>query len=287
MELHYNAPMYNRRSRGDLFISSKLCMQMMILAAMVIIACNAQAGAAAAAAAPVLAPAPAPAPGFENVTQLLVYGGDYSTFISLMIETKVDVIFQRMANDTETGVTIFAPSNEAFKTKLAISLLKNISDSQKVSLVEYHALNNYQSLEDLQNSHQNQTVTLASYNNGGGRYLVNITFEQGIVQVLSDWTLANMTGMVYSSKPLSIFALNQVLFPDDIFGLPSPSPAPAPSSGAPTPTPSSSLSSSSSSSSSGPSGSKDSSFAPPSFSPSLSSLIISFLSLTLLMSLYL
>eukprot|EP00250_Pteridium_aquilinum_P008514 c18007_g1_i1 orf=1-348(-) len=112
MELQYNAAMCNRRSRGNLFVSSKLLMQLLLVLAMVSVACKAQ--AQAPAAAPVVSPAPAPAPGFVNVTQLLVYGGDYSTFINLMIETKVDVIFQTMANNTQTGITIFAPTNEAF-----------------------------------------------------------------------------------------------------------------------------------------------------------------------------
>lgn len=279
MEIHqHTAVMPTRRFSKDL---AKLPLQMMVLA-MVIVACDAQAPGAAAPTS--LSPAPAPAPVFENVTQLLVYGGDYSTFISMMIETKVDVIFQRMANETDTGVTIFAPTNEAFKTKLATTLLKQLTAAQKVSLVEYHALNDYKSLEDLQNSNQNQTATLASYNNGGGRYLINITFgELGVVQILSDWTLANMTTMVYSSSPVSIFAINQVLFPEDIFGFPAPAPAPTPSSGAPTPTPSSS-SVSSSSSTSGPANSDDSSFAPPSFTPSVASLFMSFFFFGLLMT---
>ncbi|MCO5587688.1 hypothetical protein L7F22_041639 [Adiantum nelumboides] len=231
-----------------------------------------------------LAPAPAPAPMFVNVTQLLVYGGDYSTFIALMLETKVDVIFQSMANNSQTGITIFAPTNQAFQSKLATSLLTNLTASQKVSLVEYHALNDFHSLQDLQNSNQNQTATLASYNNGGGRYMLNISFGQlGVVQVRSDWTLANVTSMVYSQSPVSIFAVNQVLLPEDIFGLPSPAPAPAPSSGAPAPTPTSTPSSSSSSS--GPSTSNDNnSFAPSSLVSPFFAFLMCILSLTFLTS---
>ncbi|KAH7293474.1 hypothetical protein KP509_28G027400 [Ceratopteris richardii] len=240
--------------------------------------------AQAPAPSPAPTPAPAPAPSFVNITQLLVYGGDYGTFVSLLIETKVDVIFQGMANNTDTGITIFAPTNEAFKTKLATTLLANLTASQKISLVEYHALNNYKSLQELQNSNQNQTATVASYNNGGGRYLLNITFGQlGIVQIISDWTVANMTSMVYSQAPVSIMAVNQVLLPEDIFGYPAPAPAPAPSSGAPVPTPSGS---SPPSSASGPSGSgANGSFAAALFVPSLTSIFISLVSLAFMISL--
>lgn len=267
------------RSGGFLFASSKL---IVFAITVVIMACSKQVQSQQPTPAPVLeSPAPAPAPMFVNVTQLLVYGGDYSTFISLIIETKVDVIFQSMANNTKTGITIFAPTNEAFQTKLATSLLKNLTASQKVSLVEYHALNNFHSLGDLQNSNQNQTATLASYNNGGGRYLLNITFgHNGIVEVESDWTVANVTSMVYSQSPVSIFAVNQVLLPEDIFGLPpSPAPAPAPSSGAPTPSTSSSASASASSPAAGTS--NDSSSSTPFSSTTL---LISLFSFTFFLS---
>ncbi|KAI5070542.1 hypothetical protein GOP47_0014885 [Adiantum capillus-veneris] len=211
--------------------------------------------------------------------------GDYSTFVSLMIETKVDEVFQRNANQTEIGITIFAPSNGAFTTKLASSLLSNLTDSQKVSLVEYHALTSWVSLGSLQLADDNQTATLATYNNGGGQYQLNLTNIFGMVQVVSAWTVANLTSTLYSQRPVSIFGINQVLLPEDLFGLPSPAPAPSPSSGAPTPTP---LVPSSSSSTLGPSGSDGSAnFSPTPIAPSLTPLFVCFLVLVLLPNMHL
>lgn len=238
----------------------------------VIIACKAQ--VQAPTATPATAPAPAPTPPWVNVTQVLAQAGDYSTFVNLMIETKVDEVFQRNANQTDTGITIFAPTNEAFTTKLATRLLKNLTEQQKVSLVEYHALNSWVSLGSLQLADENQTTTVATYNNGGGKYQLNLTDELGMVQILSGWQIANLTSTLYSQKPVSIFAINEVLLPDDIFGLPSPAPAPSPSSGAPTLAP---LSSSSISSTSGPSSSNESSFSPTCFTPSHTSFIVGIL----------
>eukprot|EP00250_Pteridium_aquilinum_P008528 c18017_g1_i1 orf=311-1162(-) len=283
MEL-VNITAKHRRVRGDhMTACMKLCMQVIALA-MVATACNAQAQAPTASP-PAIAPAPPPAPMFVNVTQVLAQAGDYSTFVNLMIETKVDQIFQRNANQTQTGITIFAPTNEAFTTKPASTLLKNLTEQQKTSLVEYHALNSWISLGSLQQAQadQNVTSTLATYNNGGGVYQLNLTNDLGVVQILSGWTTANLTSTLYSQQPVSIFAIDEVLLPDDIFGLPSLAPAPSPSSGAPTPSPSSP----SSSSASGPSGSKDTSFSPPPFKPSLSFFLTSFLFFKFLTNLHL
>ncbi|MCO5605651.1 hypothetical protein L7F22_059834 [Adiantum nelumboides] len=241
---------------------------------------QAQAPPPVAAPPPMTAPAPAPMPPYVNVTQVLAQAGDYSTFVSFMVETKVDEVFQRNANDTAIGITIFAPSNSAFTTRLASSLLRNLTDTEKVSLVEYDALTSWVSLGALQLAHDNLTATLATYNNGGGQYQLNLTNVFGTVQVVSTWTVANLTSTLYSQRPVSVFGINQVLFPEDIFGLPSPAPAPSPSSGAPMPTPE--ASSTSSSPTLGPSSSNDSSNSgPTSMTSPLTSLFVCLLVLML------
>eukprot|EP00250_Pteridium_aquilinum_P014920 c22283_g2_i1 orf=545-1375(+) len=274
MELN-NALRYGKL-RGD-FISFKLYMQVMMLA-IVAIANTAQVKARGPALA--LAPAPAPTPAFENVTQSLIYGGEYSTFMDLLVETKEDVIFQSMANNTEgPGITIFAPTDKAFSSKLVSSLLKNLTASQKVSLVEYHALGVYQAFKNLQNSNHNQTNTLAS--NGGGRYQVNITFTGGgRLEISSGWTTALLSTTIYSQSPVSIFGIDQVLLADEIFGLPPPPPPPSPPiAHTPTPSPPSS-----SSSTSRPTITKDSSFSSPLFAPCISSILLSLLLFKLITS---
>ncbi|MCO5591862.1 hypothetical protein L7F22_045855 [Adiantum nelumboides] len=239
-----------RRLHKQQFISFKL-LQVLLLLMTIVALYNSPAQAAKPLAAHVLAttpaaPAPAPvpaAPRFENVTQSLVFGGDYSTFIELLVETKMDVPFQSIANNTEgPGITIFAPTDKAFKTKLVSSFLKNLTALQKVRLVEYHALNVYQAFKNLQNSNNNVTSTYATFNGGGsGRYQVTLTFTGGgRLEIASGWTTAKISTTVYSEKPVSIFAIDQVLLPDEILGLPPPPPpaAPSPPSLAPSPTPS-------------------------------------------------
>ncbi|MCO5562306.1 hypothetical protein L7F22_015932 [Adiantum nelumboides] len=240
---------HSRRLHKQQFISFKL-LQVLLLLMTIVALYNSPAQAAKPLAAHVLAttpaaPAPAPAPAappFENVTQSLVFGGDYSTFIELLVETKMDVTFQTIANNTEgPGITIFAPTDKAFTTKLVSSILKNLTALQKVRLVEYHALNVYQAFKNLQNSNNNVTSTYATFNGGGsGRYQVTLTFTGGgRLEIASGWTTAKISTTVYSEKPVSIFAIDQVLLPDEIFGLPPPPPpaAPPPPSLAPSPTP--------------------------------------------------
>ncbi|KAH7293468.1 hypothetical protein KP509_28G026900 [Ceratopteris richardii] len=182
------------------------------------------------------APAPASEPLFENFTQSLVYGGEYSTFIQLLVDTKLDVTLQTIANDTEgPGLTIFAPTDAAFELKPASSLLQNITESQKTTLIEYHALSKYQAFKDLQNSKNNVTSTYATDQNGGG-YKLNLTFTgHGRLEIKSDWTTALISTTVYTGNSVSVFAIDQVLLPREIFGLPAPPPSPkAPASPPPT-----------------------------------------------------
>ncbi|KAH7277191.1 hypothetical protein KP509_39G038300 [Ceratopteris richardii] len=219
---------------------------------------------------PQLPPAPAPTPPYVNVTQVLAQAGDYSVFVGMMMETKSDEVFQRNANATQTGIAIFAPTDEAFQDKSTSRLLRGLTVQQKTSLVEYHALNSWVSLGDLQLANQNQTTTVATYNNGGGRYQLNLTANHGNVQIISGWTTANLTSTLYSQKPVSIFGINEVLLPDDIFGLPSPAPAPSPLSGAPVPSPSVALPPSAS----GPTSIGNTNSSPFSAIPSLSPLMI-------------
>ncbi|KAH7427253.1 hypothetical protein KP509_10G036000 [Ceratopteris richardii] len=236
--------------------------------------------APAPAPSPSLSPAPAPAPAFANITQVLINAGDYATLVGYLTSTGVGEKFQAQANRTDVGITIFAPKNKAFTTNPAASLLKGISFRNLEALLEYHALNNWESLADLQQMTDNVTSTFATYNSGG-RYQLNITNVQGQVQVDTEWNRATIASTLYNAQPVSIFALDEVLLPTDIFGLPAPAPAPAPSSGAPTPGPSSSSSPSSSSAggaASGPSGGN--SFATHSSSPAT---VFSLLLLALLM----
>eukprot|EP00250_Pteridium_aquilinum_P024798 c2961_g1_i1 orf=235-1050(+) len=197
---------------------------------------------------PTPTPAPAPAPAFCNITQVIESAGQFLNFLQLMSETKVGERFQIQANKTDVGITIFAPIDKAFARAPASSLLKNITQQQKVSLCEYHALPRWYPLASLQQTENNITGTYATYNGGGGKYTFNVTDQNGNVELETGWSSADIVSTLYNAAPCSIFAIDEVLLPEDIFGLPSPAPAPAPSTGSPLISPSSPSSSLASSS---------------------------------------
>ncbi|MCO5611337.1 hypothetical protein L7F22_065590 [Adiantum nelumboides] len=186
-------------------------------------------------------PSPAPAPTTPtscNITQVIDSAGQFSSFLQLMSQTGVGDKFQAQANQTHIGITIFAPIDKAFTRAPASALLKNITQQQKVSLCEYHALPKWYPLASLQHTNDNVTSTYATYNGGGGRYSFNVTDENGNVEIKTEWVSASIVSTLYNAAPCSIFAIDEVLLPEDIFGLPAPAPAPAPSAGAPVVSPS-------------------------------------------------
>ncbi|KAI5072899.1 hypothetical protein GOP47_0013005 [Adiantum capillus-veneris] len=184
-------------------------------------------------------PAPVPTPALCNITQVIQSAGQFSSFLQLMSQTAVGEKFQAKANQTHIGITIFAPIDKAFARAPTSTLLKNITQQQKVSLCEYHALPKWYPLASLQQTDNNVTSTYATYNNAeGGKYSFNVTDEDGNVEIKTGWASASIVSTLYNAAPCSIFAIDEVLLPEDIFGLPSLAPAPAPSTGAPLVSPS-------------------------------------------------
>lgn len=171
-------------------------------------------------------PAPAPAPALANLTQLLSVAGPFSTLLSLLEASELITTLQSQANDTEQGLTIFAPSDPAFSS-LSKKTMANLTAEQKKSLLLAHCIPKFYTLADFQN-YSNPANTMATGNNGG-KYNLNITSKNGAVSVSSGYVNTPIASAVYSARPLALYTVGKVLLPEDIFGLPSPSPAPAPS----------------------------------------------------------
>ncbi|KAI5083613.1 hypothetical protein GOP47_0003356 [Adiantum capillus-veneris] len=177
-------------------------------------------------------PAPAPAPAFCNITQVIQSAGQFTNFLQLLSDTQAGERFQNQANQSNVGITVFAPTDEAFAAQPAATLLKNITEQQKVSLCHFHALTKWYSLSSLQQVNNMMLSTFATYNANinGGKYTVNVSDFNGTVTVRTEWTTAAISSTLYNAEPCSVFAINEVLLPIDIFGMPSPAaPTPAPS----------------------------------------------------------
>ncbi|CAA7407918.1 unnamed protein product [Spirodela intermedia] len=185
----------------------------------------------AATPSPSPSPAPAPSPGYVNLTHLLALAGPFTTFLRYLEQTDVIDTFQNQANNTEQGITIFVPTNEAFSS-LKQPSLSNLTQSQLRSLLLFHALPQYYSLEQFKNlSQEGPTSTFA-----GGQYTLNFTYSSGLVRVFSSWANPSISSSIFSTAPVALYQVKRVLLPEAIFGAAppaAPAPAPSPESGNP------------------------------------------------------
>ncbi|KAK3184470.1 hypothetical protein Dsin_031756 [Dipteronia sinensis] len=171
-------------------------------------------------------PAPAPAPVYVNLTDLLTVAGPFHTFLSYLQSTKVLDTFQSQANNTDEGITIFVPKDDAFKS-LKKPSLSNLTQDQLKQLILYHALPHYYSLSDFKNLSQVSPVNTFA----GGDYTLNFTDDSGTIHLNSGWTSTKVTSSVHSTDPVALYQVDKVLLPEAIFGTdipPMPAPAPAP-----------------------------------------------------------
>ncbi|CAK9133393.1 unnamed protein product [Ilex paraguariensis] len=171
-------------------------------------------------------PAPAPAPDFVNLTELLTVAGPFETFLKYLESTKVIETFQNQANNTEEGITIFVPKDDAFSS-LKNPTLSNLTADQLKSLCLFHALPQYYTLADFTNLSQRSPVTTLA----GGQYTLNFTDVFGTVRVGTGWTNTKVSSSVHSTDPVAVYQVDKVLLPVAIFGTdipPTPAPTPSP-----------------------------------------------------------
>ncbi|XP_068668385.1 fasciclin-like arabinogalactan protein 7 isoform X2 [Aristolochia californica] len=169
-------------------------------------------------------PAPAPAPDYVNLTDLLTVAGPFHTFLNYLEQTQVIRTFQNQANNTDEGITIFVPKDQAFSS-LKKPTLSNLTMDELKSLLLFHSLPHYYSLAEFNNLSKVGPVSTMA----GGQYTMNFTDIMGTVHVSSGWANSKISSSVHSTDPVALYQVDKVLLPEAIFGLPPPpSPAPAP-----------------------------------------------------------
>ncbi|KAF8108565.1 hypothetical protein N665_0108s0098 [Sinapis alba] len=184
--------------------------------------------------APIIAPgiltAPAPsAEGLSNITGLLEKAG-CKTFANLLVTSGVLKTYE---STVEKGLTVFAPSDEAFKAEGVPDLTK-LTQAEVVSLLEYHALAEYKPKGSLK-TNKDAISTLAT--NGAGKYDLTTSTSGDEVILHTGVGPSRLADTVVDETPVVIFTVDKVLLPTELFGKsPSPAPAPEPVS-APTPSP--------------------------------------------------
>ncbi|XAR55299.1 hypothetical protein NMG60_11035335 [Bertholletia excelsa] len=173
-----------------------------------------------------LTPAPAPAPEHVNLTEMLSLDGPFHTFLNYIQSTKVIDTFQNQANNTQEGITIFVPKDQAFSS-LKKRSLSNLTQDQLKQLCLFHALPHYYSLADFRNLSEVGPVSTFA----GNQYTLNFTYKSGTVLLSSGWTNTKVISSVHSTAPVAVYEVDDVLLPEAIFGTdipPAAAPAPAP-----------------------------------------------------------
>ncbi|KAI3731916.1 hypothetical protein L1987_63108 [Smallanthus sonchifolius] len=170
---------------------------------------------------PIIAPGilTAPAPSADvNITGLLEKAG-CKTFVKLITDTGVLKVFQSAA---AKGLTVFAPSDEAFKAA-GVPDLSKLSNAELVALLQYHALASYTPKGSLKTT-KDPLSTIAT--NGAGKYELAVETAGDSVTLDSGVATSRLASTVLDSTPLCIFTVDNLLLPTELFGK-SPSPAPS------------------------------------------------------------
>ncbi|KAJ4884931.1 Fasciclin-like arabinogalactan protein 10 [Raphanus sativus] len=179
--------------------------------------------------APIIAPGilTAPAPS-NNMTGLLEKAG-CKTFASMLVSSGVLKTYESTVQ--KGGLTVFAPSDEGFKSEGAAPDLTKLTQAEVVSLLEYHALAEYKPKGSLK---INKDVISTLATNGAGKYDLTTSTSGDEVTLHTGVGPSRVADTVVDETPLVIFKVDKVLLPVELFGK-SPSPAPEPVS-APSPT---------------------------------------------------
>ncbi|XP_057980285.1 fasciclin-like arabinogalactan protein 8 [Malania oleifera] len=168
---------------------------------------------------PEILSAPAPSGSNVNLTALLVKAG-CKTFASLITSTGVIKTYE---SAVDNGLTIFAPTDEAFKA-VGTPDISKLTNADTISLLLYHAIGSYYPTGALK-SQKDPLTTLAS--KSAGKFDLTVSTAGDEVKLKTGVDSSRIAQTLLDSTPLCIFTVDHLLLPTELFGK-SPSPAPAP-----------------------------------------------------------
>ncbi|EOA14580.1 hypothetical protein CARUB_v10027821mg [Capsella rubella] len=161
------------------------------------------------------APAPGPARPI-NITAILEKGGQFVTFIRLLNTTQIGSQINIQINSSSEGMTVLAPTDNAFQN-LKPGTLNKLSPDDQVKLILYHVSPKYYTLEDLL-SVSNPVRTQASGRDVGGVYGLNFTGQGNQVNVSTGIVETRLSTSLRQQRPLAVYVVDMVLLPEEMFG---------------------------------------------------------------------
>ncbi|OIW21556.1 hypothetical protein TanjilG_06249 [Lupinus angustifolius] len=172
-----------------------------------------------------LSPTPS---GPTNITQVLEKAGQFTTFIKLLKASQVSDRINAQLNNSNQGLTIFAPTDNAFSS-LKPGTLNSISTQEQVQLIQFHILPTLYTISQFQTA-SNPLHTQAG-SSDDGEYPLNVTTSGNQVNVTTGVVDTTVSNTIYSDSQLAVYQVDQVLLPLALFGAPptaAPAEAPAP-----------------------------------------------------------
>ncbi|CAL5352823.1 hypothetical protein CsSME_00040762 [Camellia sinensis var. sinensis] len=171
---------------------------------------------------PALPPAPT---GPPNVVKILQKAGQFTIFLRLLGTTQVANQINGQLNDSNNGMTIFAPPDNAFSS-LRSGALNSLTDEQKSALVQFHIVPTFLSITQFQTV-SNPLRTQAG-DAGSGQFPLNVTSSGSQVNISTGIVNTTVDNTIYTDNQLAVYQVDKVLLPLSIFGPHPPAPAPAP-----------------------------------------------------------
>lgn len=154
-----------------------------------------------------VAEAPAEAPSL-NLTIMLSKQG-CKAFGDLLEASGAIKTFEENADG---GLTVFCPSDDVIKGFMP--KYKNLTAAGKVSLLLYHGIPIYQSMQMLKSSN-GLTNTLAT--DGAKKYDFTVQTEGEDITLETKVVTARVTGTVLDQEPVVLYKINKVLLPRELF----------------------------------------------------------------------
>ncbi|KAG0503153.1 hypothetical protein HPP92_003225 [Vanilla planifolia] len=168
------------------------------------------------------AAAPGPS-GPLNITAVLEKAGQFNTLIRLMKSTQIADQINNQLNNSNSGITVFAPTDNAF-SNLPAGTLNSLTDQQKVALIQFHIIPSVITTPQFQTV-SNPLRTQAG-NSNNGQYPLNITSAGNQVNISTGVVNTTVSNTLYSGSQLAVYQVDKVLLPLAIFGTAAPAPAP-------------------------------------------------------------
>ncbi|CAA2953297.1 fasciclin-like arabinogalactan protein 11 [Olea europaea var. sylvestris] len=159
--------------------------------------------------------------GPSNIIAILLKARQYTTFIRLLKSTQVADQLNSQIDNSNQGLTVFAPTDSAF-SNLKTGMLNSLTDEQKIQLIQFHVISSFFSVSKFQTA-SNPLKTEAGSEE---QFPLNVTATGNQVNITTDMVNATVASTVYTDKQLAIYEVDKVLLPQGLFAPPPPAPAP-------------------------------------------------------------